>query len=123
MYFKIKALKILKNIEKRLSEDNFTKIESHLSIIQLGLTNVIEGEQQMAGELDALKASNAAMAAKVDEAVTQLAAFTAYIKTVVGIDPAEVLAQAQLLDQSDAKLNQALVDNPVPAPVTPPSTF
>jgi predicted nuclease with TOPRIM domain len=123
MYFKLKVLKILRKIEKLLKEGNCSEIKEQLLSIKVDLSNVIEGEQQMAGELDALKVSNAAMAAKVDEAVVQLAALSTYIKENVGVDPAEVLAQSQILDQTKEKLDQALVDNPVPAPVTPPSTF
>lgn len=91
--------------------------ERSLARIETALATLTQGMKVMAAELDRLKASEAALVSKIDEAVSLLHTLKAKIDELIaaGNDSADLAA---LTDQTDAALSKLSAEVAADTPTT-----
>ena len=98
--------------------EKLERIQKDLDDIKKALVIVVEKENHMSAELDALTLEVAETKGMVDSAVLLLQGLSEYIR-VHANDPLAMFALAADLDAQQATLTAAIAANPVP--VTPPT--
>lgn len=97
--------------------EKLERIQKDLDDIKKALVIVVEKENHMSAELDALTLEVAETRGMVDSAVLLLQGLSEYIRSHAN-DPLAMYALAADLDAQQAILTAAIAANPVP--VTPP---
>jgi hypothetical protein len=90
------------------------KIQKQLNQIEQTLSFIMDSEEHMTAELDALTAEVNEVEGVMDSAVVLLQGLSDYIREHAN-DPAALTALADSLEAKEQALAQAIANNPVPA--------